>query len=126
MRSTLSPAFTSSKMRTMFALIKECAENFTNYFQKKMQVKNEVIDVEMKDIFTRYTNDVIATTAFGIKCDSLTDQTNEFYMAGKEITTFKVSAIFKMIGFLFLMPVMKVCITVKFYFIYFTLDDKFI
>jgi cytochrome P450 family 9 len=42
----------------------------------------------MKDLFTRYTNDVIATAAFGIKCDSLKNPKNEFYEMGRDITNF--------------------------------------
>ncbi|KAJ8928371.1 hypothetical protein NQ314_019102 [Rhamnusium bicolor] len=48
----------------------------------------EVVTVEMKDIFTRYTSDVIATTAFGIKVDSLAEANNEFYLMGKDATDF--------------------------------------
>ncbi|KAJ3645285.1 hypothetical protein Zmor_022951 [Zophobas morio] len=40
----------------------------------------------MKDILTRFTNDVIANTAFGVECDSLGDRENEFYLMGKEAT----------------------------------------
>ena len=40
----------------------------------------------MKDLFTRYTNDVIATSAFGIGCDSLKNPKNEFYKMGRDLT----------------------------------------
>ncbi|CAG9858208.1 unnamed protein product [Phyllotreta striolata] len=85
MRPILSPSFTSSKMKNMFTLMSDCATSLTDYFSKKNQ---EVVEVEMKDVFTRYTNDVIATTAFGISIDSLKDQTNEFYLMGKQATNF--------------------------------------
>jgi len=42
----------------------------------------------MKDAFSKYTNDVIATCAFGIKVDSMKDPTNKFYVYGKEVTNF--------------------------------------
>jgi cytochrome P450 family 9 len=42
----------------------------------------------MKNFYTRYTNDVIATTAFGLGVDSLRQPTNEFYMMGQEATSF--------------------------------------
>lgn len=47
-----------------------------------------LIELEMKDTFTRNGNDVIASTAFGLKVDSLKDDTNEFYRMGKEATDF--------------------------------------
>ena len=83
MRATLSPSFTSSKMKMMFTLIDECADNFSSYFQDKAK-STDRIEVDMKDIFTRFANDVIATAAFGIKCDSINNKDNEFFkMCGK-------------------------------------------
>lgn len=69
-------------MKTMFVLMSQCAENFVEYF---LENNSKIIEVDMLDIFTRYANDVIATTAFGIKCDSLRNRDNEFYLRGKEI-----------------------------------------
>ncbi|KAI2474114.1 cytochrome P450 9e2 isoform X2 [Diabrotica virgifera virgifera] len=85
MRSVLSPSFTSSKMKVMFTLMTECAQNFSKHFQKK---KEDVVELELKETFTRFTNDVIATTAFGIKVDSLEDRDNEFYLMGRDVTNF--------------------------------------
>ncbi|EFA09239.2 cytochrome P450 9Z1 [Tribolium castaneum] len=86
MRSTLSPAFTGSKMKFMFPLISETAEYFIRHFLSKQE---DVVTVEMKDAFTRFTNDVIANTAFGVSCDSLKERENEFYLMGKEATDLK-------------------------------------
>lgn len=90
MRTTLSPAFTSSKMRNMYTLITDSAEQFVDHFMKKASQSPEgaPLTVELKDILTRFANDVIATTAFGIQCDSLGQPENEFYMMGKEATAF--------------------------------------
>lgn len=83
MRATLSPAFTGSKMRQMFDLILECAVAMTNYFVENTSKSiSKDFDCEMKDLFVRYANDVIATTAFGIKINSFKDLTNEFYLMG--------------------------------------------
>lgn len=84
MRSTLSPSFTSSKMRIMFELMRECAKQFTGYFLKQ----GGTVTVQMKDAFTRFGNDVIGTTAFGVTCNSLENKENEFYLMGKELTNF--------------------------------------
>ena len=44
--------------------------------------------LELKEFFTRCTNDVIATTAFGIGVDSLKHPKNEFFVKGQEATNF--------------------------------------
>lgn len=84
-RNLLSPAFTSSKMKAMFKLMSDCAANFTDFLSKLPADKNVV---DLKNSFTRYTNDVIATCAFGINVDSMKNPNNEFYVYGKEATTF--------------------------------------
>lgn len=66
MRSTLSPAFTGSKMRQMFELVVESAENLVTELMKQSGAVDPFV-VEVKDIFTLYTNDVIASAAFGLK-----------------------------------------------------------
>ncbi|KAF2901444.1 hypothetical protein ILUMI_04741 [Ignelater luminosus] len=85
MRATLSPSFTGNKMRMMYDLLYDCAEQFTKYFQTQC---DDVTTVEIKDVFTRFTNDAIASVAFGLKVDSFQDRNNEFYLMGKEATTF--------------------------------------
>ncbi|XP_049785536.1 cytochrome P450 9e2-like isoform X2 [Schistocerca cancellata] len=46
----------------------------------------DLLTLEMKDFFTRVTNDVIATTAFGVKVDSLSEPDNTFYRMGRDVT----------------------------------------
>ena len=101
MRATLSPSFTSSKMKNLFCLIEECARNFTDVLSKKGDV---VVDVELKEMFQRYGNDVIATAAFGIKCNSIEDLDNEFYLNGRR--AFKFTGVWNNIkfGFMSLLP----------------------
>nr|XP_008197409.1 PREDICTED: cytochrome P450 9e2 [Tribolium castaneum] len=83
MRSTLSPAFTGSKMRAMFTLIAQTAESFTQYL---LGLGQGVVEVEMKDTCTKFTNDVIANCAFGIECNSLLNPENEFYKMGTMVS----------------------------------------
>ncbi|XP_043480616.1 cytochrome P450 9e2-like [Leptopilina heterotoma] len=84
-RNTLSPSFTATKMKFMFELIEKCAKNFVQYYMEHPEMTESI---ESKDAFTRYTNDVIATAAFGISVDSLKDRENEFYLMGKDATAF--------------------------------------
>ncbi|KAL1509591.1 hypothetical protein ABEB36_004302 [Hypothenemus hampei] len=101
MRSTLSPSFTSSKMKHMFGVINETAQDFAKYFQDK---KENLIEIELKDSFTRYSNDVIASSAFGITVNSLQNPENYFYLTGKNLL--KINA-FRMICFAVLPAVGK-------------------
>nr|WNK22289.1 cytochrome P450 [Athetis lepigone] len=90
MRSTLSPAFTSSKIRVMVPFMVEVGDQMMSSLSKKIkESKSGYIDIECKDLTTRYANDVIASCAFGLKVDSHNDVDNEFYAMGKLSSTFK-------------------------------------
>ncbi|CAL1686481.1 unnamed protein product [Lasius platythorax] len=98
MRNTLSPSFTASKMKIMFDLISKCSSEFVNYLVDHPELCGAV---ETKQIFRRYTTDVIATAAFGISVNSMKDQNNEFYMRGIEISK-SFSGLLAMFKFMFM------------------------
>lgn len=87
MRSILSASFTGNKMRMMFDLVSDCTKKFVNTIKNQANNENGV-EVELKDLFSRYTTNVIATTAFGLDVDAVSDRDNAFYLAGKQITNF--------------------------------------
>lgn len=87
MRTTLSPAFTGSKMRQMFDLVLECAVETVSHLQERANF-GEIMNYEMKDLFSRYANDVIASTAFGYKVNSLQNPDNDFYKSGQKFFEF--------------------------------------
>jgi cytochrome P450 family 9 len=70
--------------------------------------EGDILVVEMKDLFTRYTNDVIATSAFGIQCDSLTNPKNEFYEMGRDVSNFGGVKAFIFMGYAISPKLMKV------------------
>lgn len=84
LRNLLTPAFTASKMRVMFELINKCALDFSGFVIDDATKSGAEVDV--KDAFSRYTNDVIASCAFGLSVDSMRDPNNEFYLYGKKAT----------------------------------------
>ncbi|XP_012537312.1 cytochrome P450 9e2 [Monomorium pharaonis] len=96
MRNTLSPTFTASKMKFMFDLVSKCSQNFVTYLVDHPKFCHMI---DMKDVFRRYANDVIATTAFGISVNSMKDRDNEFYIKGVEASKFAsgLPAVIKMI-----------------------------
>lgn len=55
--ATLSPAFTGAKMRQMFDLVAECSEQMAQTLST-MAIASGKVDCEMKDVFSKYTNDV--------------------------------------------------------------------
>lgn len=100
MRSTLSPAFTSSKMKLMVPFMVEVGDQMIRVLKKKLEDSGVgYIDVDCKDLSTRYANDVIASCAFGLKVDSHTDNDNEFYKMGKAASTFNYKQMLIFFGF---------------------------
>ncbi|XP_046959649.1 uncharacterized protein LOC124529784 [Vanessa cardui] len=91
MRSTLSPAFTSSKIKLMIPFMEEVGEQMIRAIKKKLEESESgSMDIDVKDLTSRFTNDVIASCAFGLKVNSHADENNQFYEMGKTASTFKV------------------------------------
>lgn len=82
MRSKLTPTFTSGKMKMMMSIFTDVAKELVICVDDAIN-KNSVI--EMRDIFARFTTDVIGTCAFGIECNSLKDPDTEFRKMGKKV-----------------------------------------
>ncbi|XP_001603857.1 cytochrome P450 9e2 [Nasonia vitripennis] len=87
-RTLLSPAFTSSKMKAMYGLMVKSVENLVAHVEK-LHKEDPKRKFATKDLMTKYTNDVIATCAFGIEVNSLEDPTNQFYVLGRKATDFE-------------------------------------
>ncbi|XP_069676325.1 cytochrome P450 9e2-like isoform X1 [Periplaneta americana] len=117
-RSNLTPAFTSSKMKMMFELVSECGVQLVEFLEKccgnytpekviKIEKGGKLLVVEMRDIFTRFANDIIATAAFGISVDSLTNPKNDFYMMGSDISDLGGKRALIWFGYLLCSPLMR-------------------
>lgn len=85
MRTTLSPAFTGSKMRAMMPFMIEISKNIVEYLKDKTSK-----DILVDDLIRRYTSDVIASAGFGLQVNSLADKDNEFYKTGQSLFNFSV------------------------------------
>lgn len=81
----MTPAFTGSKMRQMFDLICDYSEDMIQNLRQQTKTSESKLDFEVEDIFTRYTHDVIASCAFGLKVDSIKERTNDFFMENKKV-----------------------------------------
>lgn len=92
LRAKISPTFTSGKLKTMFHTIFHCAEELSSVFHKYTNGP-----VEIKDLLTRFTTDVIGSCAFGIECNSLKDPNTEFRKYGKKVTRQGVTDVIKLV-----------------------------
>lgn len=84
MRKHLKPGFTSVKLTSYFKLVQKCA------IQSCMAIAEK--ENEMVDLFSRYSNDVILSTAFGVEINSFLDRHNKFGN-GKENSTIFIDKI---------------------------------
>uniref|UniRef100_A0A1I8Q363 Cytochrome P450 n=1 Tax=Stomoxys calcitrans TaxID=35570 RepID=A0A1I8Q363_STOCA len=68
LRQKFSPTFTSGKMKYMFATIKAVADEFAETFRRQLEMTN-LLDI--CDLNSRFTIDVIGSSIFGFECNSL-------------------------------------------------------
>ncbi|XP_013101425.2 probable cytochrome P450 9f2 [Stomoxys calcitrans] len=101
MRSTLSPAFTGSKMRQMFQLVLQILDEAMKHLEEHSKAATntaEGFELDVKDFTIRLMNGVIASTAFGLETNSFKDEGNEFYEKAKKAVNFtpgqQIKAIF--------------------------------
>lgn len=66
---------------------------------EKLRKNTDGFRFETYDLFTRITNDLIASTAFGLETHSLKDKTNEFYKLGRKLNEFSMAFFFKWMFF---------------------------
>ncbi|KAH8415999.1 hypothetical protein KR222_006329, partial [Zaprionus bogoriensis] len=92
MRNTLTPLFTAAKMRAMFVLMNDSLADCMQHLQQK---PSGGFDIELKDVCSRLSNDLIATTAFGLKVNSYKSPENEFFKIGQSVASFRGLALYK-------------------------------
>lgn len=112
MRATLSPAFTGTKMRQMFELIRQVGVQSTESLKSKINRNGE--DFEMKDFMSKFTVDVIATCAFGVEVNSFEHPNNEFQKISKTIFNFEGFSNGLKIGGYFLFPNLMKLLKIRF------------
>ncbi|GFS86374.1 cytochrome P450 3A21 [Nephila pilipes] len=74
-RTIITPAFTSKRMRQMASIMNDCSKTLVEMCEKHCKKENPV---DVKGAFGAYTMDVIARSAFGTKIESHNDPDNEF------------------------------------------------
>lgn len=116
MRSTLSPAFTGSKMRKMFDFVAVVSRQTADSIKQEMRTGTGISkEFEFKDLAMKFTVDNIASCAFGIEVNSFKNPDNHFQMVAKDfanIGSFK--NVLKFAGYLLVPSIMKL-LQIKFF-----------
>ncbi|PSN34611.1 hypothetical protein C0J52_20552 [Blattella germanica] len=92
LRMKLTPTFTSEKMKMMFPIVASIGDELKALLEKSAG-QGQVIEVA--DILSRYTTDVIASCAFGIQCNCLKDSNAEFREWGRKFFNPSVKTFFR-------------------------------
>lgn len=86
MRMTMNPTFSTNQLRSMHKLMVHCCEQFVDAL-KETDKTAKMFDT--RDLFSRYANDIIATTAFGVELNSLREPDNDFFKVGSSLAEFR-------------------------------------
>lgn len=78
MRTTLSPIFTSSKMKMFYELLSVHSQQFVKFFEGKSK-KGEKMNFDVLDVFSKFTADGISTALLGIEGDCMKNE-NSFVL----------------------------------------------
>ena len=81
MRATLSPIFTSSKMKMMYGLLSAHVQSFIEIFEKR--TGNGTVDIDAMEIFSRFTADGIATAVLGFEGDCVKNEDSGLFKIAK-------------------------------------------
>lgn len=84
LRTKLSPAFTSGRMRAMFQNLVECGAQLEQSMMLR-QRKNGIAGIDIKELFGCYTTDVMGSYVFGLDCKSIQDESSPFRVYGKKV-----------------------------------------
>lgn len=84
LRSKLTPAFSSGKLKRMFYLLVECSEELQRLIDVSCNTDRNTIEV--RELAAKFIIDVIGSCAFGIQINALTDEESEFHRAAKRLS----------------------------------------
>lgn len=81
MRAKLTPTFTSGKLKAMFSTLIDCARPLQEHLE---QYADRPESAEVRDICSRFTMNIIASTAFGIEIDCFANPNEDFLRHGRK------------------------------------------
>lgn len=107
LRSKLTPIFTSGRLKKMFELMLDVGNDLHTHLDSLfLEGKGKVVDI--KDLCAKFTTDLIATTAYGLKVNSLNNPNAEFRESGRKIFNFTMSRGFEILTMFFMPSLIKI------------------
>ncbi|XP_024942643.1 uncharacterized protein LOC107269568 [Cephus cinctus] len=100
LRQKITPFITGQKLRRMIPLMVDSGYPMTNFIDDKSTDSEGWKEVELKDISSRYSTDVISSLAFGVTTNSFNKNDTAFWKAGLKILSGTKRNIILMIVFL--------------------------
>lgn len=82
LRTKLTPAFTSGKLKAMMTTLINCGDNLQKHIGEAAK-NGKVIDV--REVTANFTTDIIASVAFGLETNSVANPDNEFRHYGRKV-----------------------------------------
>lgn len=81
LRAKLTPTFTSGKMKMMFETLVDKTTGLEKLVQQHTASQKPFA---IKEVLEKFTTDIIGSCAFGLECNSLEEDTNEFSKNGQK------------------------------------------
>lgn len=101
LRAKLTPIFTSGKLKKMFELMSEVADDLDGFLnEQSLEGTGKVM--EMKDLCANFTTDMIATTAYGLRINSINNPETIFRKYGRQMFTFNAARAFELLSIFFI------------------------
>lgn len=98
MRSKLTPMFSALKLKTLFPLFRDVGDKLNTH----LIAHNPTEKVNVKELTSRFSIDVISSVAFGIETNSFLGKTTDFLEAAGTITKFTVRRSLELTSFFFI------------------------
>lgn len=75
LRAKLAPSFSSGKIKSMFGTVDDVGNRMLEYLDKTVSEEEGKV-IELKELFSKYAIDIIASVIFGLEVNSFVDPNN--------------------------------------------------
>ncbi|XP_037941484.1 probable cytochrome P450 6a13 [Teleopsis dalmanni] len=100
LRTKLTPTFSSGKIKSTFPTIVDVANTLVEVLEdmQNSPLYDTDVGIEIEDLISHYTTDVIGSVAFGLDCGSLKDPNSKFSDISKTILDFRHNIIIMLLA----------------------------